>query len=354
MRMDICPFQLRLSHKWAISRSTKSGGGSTRAQSVLVRLTDGPLVGLGEAPATVRYSQSAASIEKFLKNVQPERLSFSDIPASMAYLDELAPEHSSAKCAINVALVDGAARKGGQPVYDFLDLGFTEGKHLTSFSIGIDSAETIRQKVAEAEPYPVLKLKVGSPQDRENLAALREAAPQKILRVDANEGWTTKEEALRNIEWLAADGRIEFVEQPMPAATPAADFAWLKSRSPLPIFGDESYHRAADAAVCAECFHGVNVKLLKTAGISGAYDALQAARKAGLKTMIGCMIETSILISAAAHLAELTDHLDIDGNLLISNDPFAGPTARNGLVSFGDADESFGLRVKARHSDVFD
>jgi L-alanine-DL-glutamate epimerase-like enolase superfamily enzyme len=354
MKLDICPFDLRLSHKWAIARSSATGGGSTTARSALVRLRDGEISGLGEAPATVRYAQSADSIEKFLRSIDPARLSFSDIPASMAYLDSVAPDHASAKCAVNAALVDGAARKAGQAVYEFLDLGFTEGKHLTSFSIGIDSPKTIRQKVAEAEPYPVLKLKLGSPQDRENLAALREVAPQKIVRVDANEAWTTKEDALRNIEWLAADSAIEFVEQPMPATHPIADFAWLKSRSPLPIFGDESYHRASDAAACAESFHGVNVKLIKTGGITAAFDALQAARKAGLKTMIGCMIESSILISAAAHLAELTDHLDIDGNLLISNDPFTGPTARGGLVSFTNAEEKLGLRVKERDGEVFD
>ncbi len=353
MKMDVRPFHLRLGHKWVISNGLKSAGGSTRAQVILVRLHDGEATGLGEAPAASRYSQSAASIEKFLARVDPGRLSFSDIPASMAYLKELAPGHSSAKCAINVALVDGAARKASQAAYDFLDLGFTEGKHLTSFSIGISSPEAIRQKVAEAEAYPILKLKIGAPQDRENLAALRETAPHKTVRVDANEGWKTKEEALGNIEWLARDGRIEFVEQPMPTTTPVDDFACLKSHSPLPIFGDESYHHAGDAARCAECFHGVNVKLLKAGGITPAYDALQAARKAGLKTMLGCMIETSILISAAAHLAELTDHLDIDGNLLVTNDPYTGPTARHGLVSFADAAESFGLRVKPRHSGLF-
>jgi L-Ala-D/L-Glu epimerase len=353
MRLDVRPFQLHLNHKWAVATGVKTGRAWTHVQTVLVRLSEGACSGLGEAPSATRYSQSAASIEKFLERVQPDRLSFYDIPASMAYLEELAPDNCSAKCAINVALVDGAARNAGQPVYDFLDLGFTEGKHLTSFSLGIDSPEAIRQKTLEAESYPVLKLKVGAPQDRENLAALREAAPHKTVRVDANEGWATKEEALRNIEWLAQDGRIEFVEQPMPAATPASDFAWLKSRSPLPIFGDESYHRAGNAALCAECFHGVNVKLIKAGGITPAYDALQAARKAGLKTMVGCMIETSLLISAAAHLAALTDHLDIDGNLLITNDPFAGPTARRGLVSFTDAAESQGLRVKPRHADLF-
>jgi L-alanine-DL-glutamate epimerase-like enolase superfamily enzyme len=129
--------------------------------------------------------------------------------------------------------------------------------------------------------------------------------------------------------------------------------AWLKSRSPLPIFGDESYHRARDAARCAECYHGVNVKLLKTGGISAAVDALRAARNAGLKTMIGCMIETSVLISAAAHLATLADYLDIDGNLLVSNDPYLGETAEKGNVSFAQAPDPFGLRVKPRNNDPF-
>src|SRR5205807_3490990 len=126
------------------------------------------------------------------------------------------------------------------------------------------------------------------------------------------------------------------------------DWVWLKQRSPVPIFGDESYHLAGDIDRAVQCFHGVNVKLVKTGGISAGFEALKVARKVGLKTMIGCMIETSILISAAAHLAELTDHLDIDGNLLIGNDPFAGVTANQGMLSFGSAAEKAGLRVGPR------
>jgi L-alanine-DL-glutamate epimerase-like enolase superfamily enzyme len=169
-----------------------------------------------------------------------------------------------------------------------------------------------------------------------------------VVRVDANEGWKTKEDALKKIEWFARDKHVEFVEQPMPAATPLKDWQWLKQRSPLPIFADESYHTAKDMARAAECFHGVNVKLVKTGGISGGFDALSAARKAGLKTMIGCMIETSVLISAAAQLAELCDYMDIDGNLLITDDPYAGVTAKNAQLSFASATEKYGLRVCPR------
>ncbi len=134
----------------------------------------------------------------------------------------------------------------------------------------------------------------------------------------------------------------------MPAAAPLKDWVWLKQRSPLPVFGDESYHHAGDAAQAAECFHGVNVKLVKTGGISGGFDALQAARKAGLKTMLGCMIETSILISAAAHLAELCDYLDLDGNILITDNPYLGVATNRGLLSFATAPEPCGLRVRPR------
>jgi L-alanine-DL-glutamate epimerase-like enolase superfamily enzyme len=147
------------------------------------------------------------------------------------------------------------------------------------------------------------------------------------------------------IEWLATDGRIQFVEQPMSASTPAKDCRWLKQRSPLPIFADESYHFEKDAEFIGDCFHGVNVKLVKTGGIDRAVAALKAARKCGLKTMLGCMIETSILISAGAHLAGLCDYLDLDGNLLITNDSYTGVANDRGILSFASAREKTGLRV---------
>jgi L-alanine-DL-glutamate epimerase-like enolase superfamily enzyme len=353
MKLEFLTFDLKLKHIWAVSRSASLGGGKDVAPAVLVRLKDKSTAGLGEAPTSLRYSQSADSIQEFLRLVDPARLSFDDIGGSMDYLEKIAPDHRSAKCALNVALVDGAARKAGQPIYDFLGLGFTEKKHLSSYSIGIDTPEMVGRKVAEAAAYPILKLKIGAPGDKENLAALRQVDPKRTVRVDANEGWTTREEALRNLEWLARDPHIEFVEQPMPASTPVRDRAWLKSRSPLPLFGDESCQTVRDISDCAQCYHGVNVKLIKTGGITGAYETLQAARQAGLKTMIGCMIETSVLITAAAHLAELTDHLDLDGNLLISNDPFAGATAEGGAVSFAAAPEKTGLRVQSRNRDLF-
>ena len=345
MKLNCKRLDLQLAHTWTIAR----GPGTNIFKAVIVELTgaDGT-VGLGEAAPITRYKETVDTVQDFFQQVDARGLSFNDVEGSMSYLDTVSPHDMSAKCALNIALLDGAAKRTKKAIYDFLELGFRENQHVTSFTIGIDKPDIIRKKVLEAERYPVLKVKVGVPGDKENMQALREVAPTKTLRVDANEGWKTKEQALEMIEWLAKDGHVEFVEQPMPAATPAKDWVWLKQRSPLPIFADESYHLAKDVAQAAECFHGVNVKLVETGGVSAGYDALKAAREAGLKTMLGCMIESSILISAAAHLAELCDYLDVDGNILITNDPYVGVTAEKGMLSFAAAPEKHGLRVSAR------
>ena len=351
VKINFRRFDLQLAHRWAIARSFRPGGsgGTDVYKVVFAELTDeNGATGLGEAAPSSRYEENVDSTLAFLEQVDPRRLSFSDLTGSMNYLDSLAPKNFAAKCAVNIALLDGAARLAGKPIYDHLGLGFSENKHVTSFSIGIDKPEVIRQKVLEADPYPVLKLKVGGPDDQQNLAALREAAPKKPVRVDANESWQTKEEALKRIEWLASDGHIQFIEQPMPATADPKELAWLKARAPLPIMADESYLLAKDLDRCAECYHAVNVKLVKTGGITAAMEALQAARLAGLKTMIGCMIESSVLITAGAHLAELADYLDIDGNLLITNDPYLGAAAEKGVISFARTPGKVGLRVTAK------
>ena len=345
MKLSFKRVDLQLAHTWTLAR----GPGTSLCKAVVVELTgaDGT-VGLGAAAPNSRYKESVDTVQAFLKKVDARGLSFNDVEGSMTYLDTVSPHDMSAKCALNLALLDGAAKRAKRPVYDFLELGFRENHHFTSFTIGIDKPDMIRKKVLEAEQYPVLKMKLGVADDQANLQALREVAPAKPVRADVNEGWKTKEQALEMIEWLAKDGHVEFVEQPMPATAPLKDWVWLKQRSPLPIFGDESYHLAEDVAQAVECFHGVNVKLVKSGGVSAGYAALQAARKVGLKTMLGCMIESSVLISAAAHLAELCDYLDLDGNILITNDPYAGVTAEKGVLSFASAPEKFGLRVSTR------
>lgn len=353
MKLTWRRFDLELRDRWTISRTQAvepdAAGGCTVQPVIFVRLEapDGT-VGVGEASPCRRYQETEDSVEAFLRSVDPARLDFDDLESSLATVTAGASGNFAAKCALDVALVDGAARRSGKPVHAFFGLDFTEGRHLTSFSIGIDTPERMRAKVEAATEYPVLKIKLGSPDDEATLSAVREAAPTRRLRVDANEAWHTKEEALRQIELLAGDPNIEFVEQPMPAATPVADQAWLKARSPLPLMADESYERAEAVGTVAEGFHAVNVKLVKAGGLSGGLEALKAARAAGLKTMLGCMIESSLLITAAAHLADLTDYLDLDGNLLVGNDPFCGVSAAGGRLSLADAPPGAGLRVALR------
>lgn len=346
MRLSVTTIPIQPANPWR----TANGAGIDNGESVIVQLTDTDgVVAVGEAAPAAVYGETVAGTVQAIGQLDVTRLSFSDVAGAGEYLMSMAGLPVAAICAVNTALMDGAAKHARQPLYDFLKLGFREHQHVTSFSIGIDTPEIIREKVAAAAQYPVLKLKVGDPRDHENFAALRSVAPDKPVRVDANEGWKTKEKALRMLEWLMAEDRnIQFVEQPMPRSTPLADLVWLKERSPLPVFADESCHTIKDIAHCAEGFHGVNVKLIKTGGVSMAYETLRAARKAGLKTMIGCMIETSVLISAAACLSELADYLDLDGNLLIKDDPHAGVTAANGVLSFADARERCGHRAGPR------
>jgi len=336
--------ELQLAHVWTIAR-----GSAETFEVGLVQLADEDgTVGLGEGSPSLHYAESIETLESFCRKVDANELSFGNVAGSMNYVDTVAPGNMAAKCAFNLALLDGAAKRVQKPVCDLFGLSFRENNHVTSFSIGIDAPKVIRRKVLAADKYPVLKLKVGTTDDPAILAALREVAPAKPVRVDANEAWTIKEQALEMIEWLARDPHIQFVEQPMPANTNPKHLVWLKQRSPLPLFADESFHSAKDVELCAECFHGVNVKLVKTGGVTAGFEALRAARKLGLKTMIGCMIETSVLISAAAHLAELCNFLDLDGNLLITNDPYLGVTAENGILSFANAPAKTGLRICAR------
>ncbi|MGN6554780.1 MAG: dipeptide epimerase [Verrucomicrobiota bacterium] len=345
MKLNIRRVELTSTHPWKIARTA----GGSHFEVCILELTDSNgLTGRGEAAPVSRYNESVSTVEAFLSQVDPNSLPAQpgDIPA---YLQSLGAGNMSAKCAIDIALLDLFAKRNQQPLSDFLGLGFREGQHTTSFTIGIDAPQVITAKVIAAQEFPVLKMKMGGTDDKQNLRALRAAASAKPIRIDANEGWTSKEQALAMIEWLATNGNVQFVEQPMPASAPVADWVWLKKRSPLPLFADESYHLQADAEKAAECFDGVNVKLVKTGGIMGAVEALRAARRLGLKTMLGCMIETSVLISAAAHLAELCDYLDLDGNLLFTNDPYLGVTAKNGVLSFADSPEPTGLRVRPRN-----
>jgi L-alanine-DL-glutamate epimerase-like enolase superfamily enzyme len=321
--------RLDLAHTWTISRNS-----SDYKDNVFVKLEKDGVIGYGEAAPNVRYGENA---ELTTQRINEARDIFSEYDLSHYItiknaLDKRIVDQSCAKAALDIALMDWIGKSIGVPLYKLWGLNPSDAP-VTSFSIGIDTVEVIKQKVREAEPYPILKVKVGTDRDEEIIKAVR-SVTDKPIRVDANEGWKSREVALKNIEWLVSQG-IEFIEQPMPASM-LEDTAWLRDQVDIPIIADEAVKSSADIPKLAQAYDGINIKLMKSGGVLEALRMIQMAKALDMKIMLGCMIESSVAISAAAHLAPYVDYADLDGNLLISNDPFTGVKVDNGHLVFND------------------
>lgn len=321
--------RLNLAHTWTISRNS-----SDYKDNVFVRLEKDGISGIGEAAPNVRYGENAELTTKRIHEAEKIYKStdvyhYIDIKNA---LDKTILDQSCAKAALDIALMDWIGKAFNVPLYKLWGLN-TAHAPKTSFSIGIDTPEMIRKKVKEAEQYPLLKIKVGKHNDEEIIGAVR-SVTDKPLRVDANEGWKTKEEALEKIQWLKTQG-VEFIEQPLPSDM-IAETAWLRERAEMPIVADEAVKSAADIPRLATAYDGINIKLMKSGGLLEALRMIQMAKALNMKIMLGCMIESSVAISAAAHLAPYVDWADLDGNLLISNDPFSGVKVRNGSFVYND------------------
>jgi L-alanine-DL-glutamate epimerase-like enolase superfamily enzyme len=321
--------RLKLRHTWTTTMSS-----SEYRDTLLVRYTRDGATGIGEGAPIVRYHEDASGAQQAVEALA-DLLAVDD----PAMFDKLNVEilrkvdgQWAAKAAVDIAVLDWVGQRLGVPIYRLFGLDPADAP-ITTFSIGIDTPEMTRQKVLEAEPFPVLKIKVGLDTDEATVEAVR-AATKKPLRVDANEGWTDKEEALRKIRWLETQG-VELVEQPLPAAM-LEETRWLRDRVNVPLIADEACLRPADIPRLAGAYDGVNVKLDKAGGILQAWRMLQVARALGLQTMLGCMVSSSVSVTAAAHLSPLVDYADLDGHLLIANDPFAGVTVENGRLVLPD------------------
>jgi L-alanine-DL-glutamate epimerase-like enolase superfamily enzyme len=317
--------RLKLRHTWTTVMSS-----SDYRDTVELRYTHGGITGVGEGAPIVRYQESAESAARAIRAVHglvasANPLQFTKIMAEVFHRVE---GEYAAKAAIDIALMDWFGQKVGVPLYTYFGLDAADAP-VTTFSIGIDTPEITRQKVREAEAFPILKIKVGLATDEPTIEAVR-SVTKKPLRVDANEGWKDKEEAVRKINWLESKG-VEFVEQPMPAEM-IEEMRWVHSRVHLPLIADESCRHPADIPKLAGAFDGINVKLDKAGGILEAYRMIQIAKALGMKTMLGCMVSSSVSVTAAAHLSPLVDYADLDGNLLIANDPYRGVTVRNGKL----------------------
>jgi L-alanine-DL-glutamate epimerase-like enolase superfamily enzyme len=328
IRLERRKVDLQLKHTWTTARNA-----STVKANVLVRLSHDGVEGLGEAAPNVRYGEDWRTVMAALDRVGP--LLGDDPSDHEAIIDRLAaavPGNHAARAAVDIALHDRAARQEGVPLCRLLGADPGRAPH-TSFSIGIDDVEAVQAKVAEANAFTILKIKVGPANARAILEGVR-AVTDKPLYVDGNEGWKSAKQAVETIRWMKGMG-VVLVEQPLPAAD--LDGArYLRDHVDLPIFADEAVLTVDDIPRLASTFDGVNIKLQKSGGLRMARRMIDAARALGMKVMLGCMVETSVGITAAAHLSPLVDHADLDGNLLIANDPFRGVTVRDGRLVLPD------------------
>lgn len=338
MKLSWEPYELQLSHPFGVSSNTR-----TTTPDVQVRIEYDGFTGYGEASMPPYLGHTTESICAFLAKVKLGQ--FTDpfrIEEIMDYVDSLSKGDAPGKAAVDMALHDLFGKLLCQPLWRIWGQD-PDKTPVTSYTIGIDTPEVMSAKTIEAaDRFKLLKVKVGTPNDKSRISAVRSVTDLPII-VDANQGWADRMEALSEIYWLKEQG-VKMVEQPFPADR-IEDTAWLSERSPLPIFADESVQGMADLRRCRGAFDGVNIKLMKCGGLLKARQMMSYARAVGMKVMLGCMTETSCAVSAAAQLSSGIEFADLDGNLLISNDPFEGVLVKDGRITLNNL-PGLGLSIK--------
>ena len=326
LHLRFFPYELQLRHTFTVASYSRK-----TTPDVQVELTWEGVTGYGEASMPPYLGQSVESVCAFLQKADLSQ--FTDpflMDDILDYLDSLSPGDSAAKAAVDIALHDLVGKLLGAPWYKIWGLNPAKAPS-TTFTIGIDTPEVVREKTLEAAgKFNILKVKVGLDSDEAMIKAIR-SVTSVPLAVDANQGWKDRSKALDEIFWLKEQG-VVLVEQPLPIDR-LDDTAWLTERSPLPIIADESIQRLSDISRIAGAFHGINIKLMKCTGMREARAMVSTARALGMKVMLGCMTETSCAVSAAAQLSPAVDFADLDGNLLIANDRFRGVTVSEGRLS---------------------
>ncbi|MFZ1237411.1 MAG: dipeptide epimerase [Prevotella sp.] len=329
MKLRFFPYELKLKHVFTVATYSR-----TTTPDVQVEIEYDGVIGYGEASMPQYLGQTVQSVTSFLQKVDLEQ--FKDpflMEDILAYVDSLSPGDTAAKAAVDIALHDLVGKLLGAPWYKIWGLN-KEKAPSTTFTIGIDTAEVVKQKTREcADQFNILKVKLGRDNDKEMIETIR-SVTQLPIAVDVNQGWTDRQKALDMIFWLHEHG-IVMVEQPMPKEM-RNDIGWITARSPLPIFADEAVQRIADIKDCEGIYTGINIKLMKCTGMREAWKMLIEARARKMKVMVGCMTETSCAVSAVAQLSPAVDFADLDGNLLISNDRFNGMQVVKGKVTLPD------------------
>ena len=315
---------LRLAERFGIAR-----GSRTEQRVVSVELEADGAIGRGEAAPIYYRGETAESALAFLERVEPP-----DDPFALeAALAGVADDDAAGRCALDGALHDWVGRKLGVPVWRLLGLS-REATPVTSYTIGIDSLEGTRGRARRAREFRALKVKVGGAEDLVRLEAVR-AETGAPMRVDANEGWTL--ESARELLPALVELGVELVEQPFPAADLESFRALRETQPRPPVIVDEGCHDLGDVAAAAEYADGINIKLAKSGGLREAVRMVHAARALGLRVMLGCMIESQLGIAPAAQIASLADWVDLDGHLLLADEPFTGLELVDGRVLPADA-----------------
>ena len=341
MKLTFTTYRIFLKHPFGISRSTNNW-----YDIVLVFLQDGDIIGRGEAAPSIHYNESTERILSVLKKgVSLPEVNSKNIDDVLNFVYSQLSGIKSLQAAFSMALWDWWSQKKNEPLYSLLGYK-NENLPKTSFTIAIGSIGEIEKKVEEAEPYNILKVKLGTPNnDKKIIKEIRKFTDKKI-RVDANEGWDF-DTSVEMCNWLSYQN-VEFVEQPFPAKD-LEKSKKLTEISPLDIYADENSRFSSDIIKIKDSFNGINIKLMKCGSIEEAIKMINVAREYKLKIMLGCMVETSVGITSAAHLASMVDKVDLDGNLLINNDPYNGVKVVNGNLLLNNFS---GLGLKLKNKDV--
>lgn len=345
MKLIYKPFLLELKHPFGVSSNVR-----THTPTVFTRIEHKGLYGYGEAclpkylgettENTIAFLEKAAGVIEQLDSPYEAKDIFNSI-------DSISAGNNAAKASVDIALTDLRGKISGRPFYDVMGFGKSVPV-ATSCTIGIDDEPKIQLKIEEAKDFSILKIKAGTKDDRALINMIRKHT-NKPLFVDVNQGWTDKKIVLEMLEWLK-DMNVLLVEQPMPV-TMKEEMKWVTKRSPLPIIADESIKRIKDIEVTMGEFTGINIKLMKSAGITAAIDMVNYAKQNDLQVMLGCMAESSCATSAMAQLLKMADFVDLDAPNLITNDPFKGITYNNGKVILNDMP---GIGVELRDEKFFE
>lgn len=330
MRLSHQTIELNPTHPFVIAR-----GGYSHHRNVIVRLVDDDgLEGFGEAAPNRYYGESVASVIAALAQFKPiiERADPMDLETTEAHLNRVLRGNAAAKGAVSSALHDLLGKRLRLPVHRIWGLDPATAPQ-SSFTIAIAESHELERRVTEAREYPILKIKLGTDRDMEIVRIVRSTAPEKRLRVDANAAWTAKH-AVKMSDFLADQG-VEMIEQPVPA-NDIEGLRFVRKRSKLPVFADESCLVATDIAGLAGAVDGINIKLAKCGSLREALRMVHTARALDMQVMAGCMIESSLGISAIAQVSPLLDYADFDGAALLSNDPFRGASIAGGTIRLSD------------------